>query len=64
MGARQELNKFHVLGSLGLAGFLGLASGSWTVFAVAGAVLIGAAFCTGQIRTKGGKRQHRRGNVE
>jgi hypothetical protein len=50
VGARHELNKFHVIGSLGLAGLLGLATGSWAVFAVAGAVLMGAAIYTGEIR--------------
>ncbi len=28
MGARQELNKHHVVGGLGLAGLLGLVTGS------------------------------------
>ena len=55
MGARHELNKVHVLGGLGLAGLLGLGSGFWVVFAVAGAVLIGAAIYSGEIRGKGGK---------
>lgn len=56
MGARSELNKFHVIGSLGLAGLLGLATGSWAVFAVAGAALIGTALYTGEIRGKGRRR--------
>ncbi len=50
MGARQELNKLHLYGTLGIAGFLGLASGSWAVFAVAGAALIGTAIFSGEIR--------------
>ena len=54
MGARHELNSIHTLGALGAAGFLGLVTGSWTVFAVAGAVLMGAAIHNGNIRYKGG----------
>jgi hypothetical protein len=56
MGARHELNKVHIIGSLGVAGILGLASGSWAVFVIAGAVLIGAAIYAGEIRGKGGRR--------
>ena len=51
MGARKELNRYHVIGSLGLAGLLGLASGSWAVFAVTAAVLLGAAVYSGEIRS-------------
>ena len=50
MGARQKLNQTHVIGALGIASFLGLATGSWTVFTVTGAVLIGAAIYDGDIR--------------
>ena len=50
MGARQKLNEHHVIGVLGVAGFLGLATGSWTVFAVTGTVLIGAAIYSDEIR--------------
>ena len=39
VGARKELNKHHVIGALGLAGLIGLASGSWAVFAVVAAAL-------------------------
>ena len=56
MGAREKLNRIHVIGSLGLAGLLGLATGSVAVFVIAGAVMIGASVCTGEIRGKG-KRQ-------
>ena len=50
MGARHELNKFHVFGSLGFAGLLGLATGSWAVFTVTGIVLIGTSLRNGEIR--------------
>ena len=59
MGARQELNKVHVIGSLGAAGLLGLLTGSFAVFVVASAVMIGASVCTGGIR---GKPDGRSGN--
>jgi hypothetical protein len=50
MGARHQLNEVHVLGALTLAGLLGLATGSWAVFGISGAVLIGTAIHTGKIR--------------
>ena len=56
MGARHELNKIHVIGSLGLAGLLGLASGSFAVFVIAGAVLIASSVYAGEIRGKGKRR--------
>jgi hypothetical protein len=56
MGARNELNKVHIVGSLGLAGLLGLVTGSVAVFVVASAVMIGASVCTGGIRGRGGAR--------
>ena len=57
MGARHELNRLHLLGSLGLAGFLGLLAGSWSVFVTSAAVLIGLAVYAGEIRPRG--RRHR-----
>ena len=53
MGARQKLNENHVIGSLAIAGCLGLATGSWTVFAATGAVLIGTAIYNEDIRYAG-----------
>jgi hypothetical protein len=50
VGARHELNKFHVIGSIGVAGLLGLVTGSWAVFAVAGVALIGVSLANGEIR--------------
>ena len=52
MGARQKLNNAHVIGALIVAGFLGLMTGSWTVFIIAGAVLIGVATYSGEIRSR------------
>ena len=60
MGARQKLNESHVIGSLAIAGVLGLATGSWTVFAVTGVVLIGAAIYNNEIRYTGHSHQCRR----
>jgi hypothetical protein len=57
MGARRKLNRAHLAGALGLAALTGLASGSWTVFAVAGTVLIVTSLANGEIRfRKGGRR--------
>ena len=53
MGARQKLNQAHVNGALIVAGILGLVTSSWTVFFIAGAVLIGLAVHSGGIRSKG-----------
>ena len=60
MGARQKLNHAHVNGALIAAGVLGLVTGSWTIFIVAGAVLIGTAICGGDIRPTGHNSQGRR----
>ena len=59
MGARQKLNQAHVNGALIAAGVLGLVTGSWTVFIIAGAALIGAATYSGDIRTKPGNYRRR-----
>lgn len=62
MGARHELNKFHILGGIGVAGVFGLATGSWAVFTVTGVVLIGTSLCSGEIRFRNhGKRRGRGG---
>jgi hypothetical protein len=56
VGARHDLNKFHVIGSLVAAAILGGATSSWTVFAVTGAALIATAIYTGEIRGRGRRR--------
>ncbi len=56
MGARTKLNEVYVVGSVALAGIVGIATGSWIVFAVAGATLLAASLATGNIRPdKGGR---------
>ena len=55
MGARQKLNTHHIAGAVGLAGVLGLITGSWIVAAVVGTLAIGMAIHTGDIRLKGRK---------
>jgi hypothetical protein len=57
LGARTKLNEVYVVGSVALAGIVGIATGSWLVFTVAGASLIAASLATGNIRPdKGGRR--------
>ncbi len=52
MGARQKLNSIHILGAVGAAGLLGLATGSWTVAVITGAVVF-LSLHRGDIRFKG-----------
>jgi hypothetical protein len=60
VGARQELNKIHVVGSLSVAGLLGLMTGSFAVFVIASAVMIGASVHSGEIRGGGSLRSGNR----
>ena len=53
MGAREKLNTHHLVGAVGLAGLAGLVTGSWVVAILAGAVLVGAAIHSGDVRFKG-----------
>jgi hypothetical protein len=55
LGARTKLNEANVLSSLGAAGVLGFLTGSFTVFLIAGAVLIAAGLYAGDIRPGKGK---------
>jgi hypothetical protein len=50
MGARRKLNEIHLAGSVALAAAIGLASGSWSVFAIVGVVLISASLVNGNVR--------------
>ncbi len=50
MGARQKLNQAFFLGSVIVAGLLGLLTASWVVFVVAVAVLVGSNLYLGEIR--------------
>jgi hypothetical protein len=60
MGARQDLNTIYVAGSVGLAGLLGLVTGSFTLFMIASTVMIVAAIDSGGIRGKGRVQSGRR----
>ena len=59
MGARQKLNEASVFGSIVVAGVIGFATDSWTIFAIATAVLLIAVVYNGDIRSRG-YRRHRR----
>ena len=50
LGARTKLNSVHVCGSLAVAGVIGAVAGSWIVFAIVSAVLIGCSVGDGGIR--------------
>ena len=52
MGAREKLNTTHIVGALGAAGLLGMVTGSWILAVFAGAVLVGAAIHSGDVRFK------------
>jgi hypothetical protein len=49
------LNTHHVAGAVGLAGIIGLITGSWIVAAVVGTLAVGMAIHAGDIRFKGRK---------
>ena len=51
MGARDELNKHHIYGAIGIATVLGLLTQSLTVFVVAVTVIIAASVYVGEIRS-------------
>jgi hypothetical protein len=55
MGARKKLNGAFLTGSLVTAGLAGLVSGSWLVFGLGLALLVGIDCVSGNIRS-GGKR--------
>ncbi len=50
MGARTTLNGIYLSGVLALAAVLGWATGSWGVFIISLAVLIGASTCSTKFR--------------
>jgi hypothetical protein len=56
MSARQKLNQAYLIGALTVAAILGAVAQSWTVFFIAGAVLIIAADYTGDVRLHGRRR--------
>lgn len=53
MGAREKLNNNHIVGAVSVAGVLGLVTGSWLLAVLAGAMLVGAAIHSGDVRFKG-----------
>ena len=51
MNARLKLNTAFVQGSLVIAAVIGGVTGSWAVFAIVAAILVGGAYYSGEIRT-------------
>jgi hypothetical protein len=51
--ARHKLNEAYGAGALGIAGIIGLAAESWTVFIVAAIVTLGLSVAGGSIRLSG-----------
>jgi hypothetical protein len=50
LGARTKLNSVYVCGSLAIAAIIGAVAGSWIVFVIVAAVLIGCSVSDGGIR--------------
>jgi len=50
VGAREKLNKHHVVGAIGVAAIVGGVAGSWLVFGVVAAALIAGSVHAGEIR--------------
>jgi hypothetical protein len=50
LGAKQKLNGAVLNGAVIFAGLAGLLTGSWAVFAVVLALMVGAAFVAGDLR--------------
>jgi hypothetical protein len=50
VGARQKLNSAAIMGSLLLAGFLGVVTNSWIVFIIAAVIMLGLSLHSGDIR--------------
>ena len=48
--AKHKLNTAHVHGALVIAGFLGLVTGSWTIFLLATGVIVATSVQDGSIR--------------
>ena len=59
VGARDKLNKHHIVGSLGLAAVVGGLTGSWIIFGVVATALIATGIYNGDIRGKSNRRQGR-----
>ena len=48
--SQDKLNASHLIGSIGVAGLFAALAGSWPLFILIAAALIGASTATGQIR--------------
>ena len=48
--SRDKLNALHLLGSFGLAAILAVLAGSWPLFVIVAAALVGTSLFTGEIR--------------
>lgn len=53
MGARQKLNEAYFIGELFIAGIIGMATGSFTVFVAVLGALVAMSMHSGGIRVKG-----------
>ena len=54
--ARDKLNSIYVAGSVGIAALIAAAAGSWPLFVLIAAALVGCAVYTGGIRPNGRRR--------
>lgn len=52
MGARQKLNRFHLVGDIFVAALVGILAQSWIAFFLALAVLLGLDMHTGAVRPR------------
>ena len=48
--SRDKLNAVHLLGSIGLAAMFAALAGSWPLFVIVAAALVGTSLFTGEIR--------------
>ena len=60
MSARHKLNQAYVHGALVFAAVIGAVCGSWVVFWVTAAILVGLSLHSGDIRPTGGRHGNRR----
>ena len=60
MGARDKLNRHHIVGSIGLAAVIGGLTGSWIIFGVVAAALVATGICNGDIRGKSDRDSQKR----
>ena len=58
--SRDKLNAIYAIGAIGLAAVFGAISGSWVLFILIAAGLLGVFFSTGQIRPADERMRNRR----